>query len=176
MVCTLGERQLPGLGNILGRLAESCRSRGLNCYVSEQYGEAAPAAGVLIPTAVSGGSLEGRLRGAVRQFGAERTAIWLNRGMEDFTLPAPSGSGRPLDLEELEALREKYRASCFFSDALCARYFTYMEGMEGHFVLFDDLASLQKKLNLAGQLGIRTVFLPLAELGDLTGELLRERK
>lgn len=176
VVCRLGERRLPGLGEILARLAESCHSRGLSCFVPEQYGQMAAAAGVLIPTAISGGSLERRLKGAVREFGAERVAIWLNRGMEDFTLPAPSGSGRQLGYEELESLREKYRASCFFSDALCARYFTYMDGMEGHFVLFDDLASLQKKLNLAGQLGIRTVFFPTAELGELTGELLRERK
>ena len=174
VVCRFPATPLPGLSEALGRLAEHCSRKGLGCWVSEPYGDGS-SAGVLIPTAISGGSLEGRLRDAVRRFGAERVAVWLDRSSEDFALPSPHGSGRPLSPEELEALRQRYGSACFFSDALCARYFTYMEGREGHFVLFDDLASLQKKLSLARQLGIGTVFLPAAELGELTEQLVKGR-
>lgn len=174
VVCRFDGPPRPGVGELLCRLSEHCGSRGLSCYVSEAYGTLAPQAGVLIPTAVSGGSLAGRLEMAAHRFGVGRVALWLERAGEDFLLPSPKGSGNPLDPAALEALRERHQANCFFSDELCARYFTYMEGEEGHFVLFDDLASLQKKLSLGRRLGVHTVFLPQRELGELLPQLLME--
>ena len=43
---------------------------------------------------------------------------------------------RPLTAEGLRRLREG--KSVYFSDDLCARYFTYRSGSENHYVLFDD--------------------------------------
>jgi hypothetical protein len=51
-----------------------------------------------------------------------------------------------------------------------------MAGEKGHFVLFDDAGSLRKKLSLARELGITTVFLPYEDTADLLEELLGEKK
>ncbi len=172
VVCQFLDRPAPVLMEAVGKLGELCRGRGLKFYVSEPYGAAAPSAGVMLSTALSGGSLRGRLEAAGESFGPGRLAVWIERAAEDFLLPSPSGTGAPLTVEELERRRTEQGADVFFSAELCAHYFTYMAGEKGHFVLFDDAGSIRKKLRLAEGLGIRTAFLPYETAGDLLGELL----
>lgn len=172
VVCRFHTRPSPLLEDIAGKLGEQCRGRGLSYYVTEPYGLAAPGAGVLLSTAISGGSLRGRLEEAVGRFGGERVCLWVERAAEDFLLPSPTGSGAPLTAEELEKRREEFGSSIFFSDELCAHYFTYMAGEKGHFVLFDDGGSVKKKLQIAQGLGIETAFLPFGEMEDILGELV----
>ena len=91
----------------------------------------------MIPSALSGGSLQRRLEEALERFGESRTALALEKVAEDFFLPSPTGSGQPLTEQELEALKQRLSPSIFFSGDLCARYFTYMSRENGaHFVLF----------------------------------------
>lgn len=172
VVCRFQTRPSPVLSECAVRLGEACARRDLECYVTEAYGPAASAARVLIPTALSGGSLQGRLEVAKERFGAERLAVWVERSAEDFLLPSPGGAGAPLTAEELQHRKEEYGADVFFSAELCAHYFTYMAGEKGHFVLFDDAGSIRKKLRLAGELGIQTAFLPYKETEDLLADLL----
>lgn len=172
VVCRFRERPAPVLSEAAQRLGELCRGRGLSCYVTEAYGAAAPAAGVVVSTALSGGSLQGRLEEARERFGPGRLAVWCDRAAEDFLLPSPNGAGAPLTVEELRRRREERGAEVFFSAELCAHYFTYMAGEKGHFVLFDDAGSIRKKLRLAAGLGVRTAFLPYETTADLLGELL----
>lgn len=172
VICRFQQRPVPILAEAVGKLGELCRGRGLALFVSEPYGAAAPTAGVLISTALSGGSLQGRLEAAGESFGPGRLAVWVERTAEDFLLPSPSGTGAPLTVEELERRRSEHGADVFFSPELCAHYFTYMAGEKGHFVLFDDAGSIRKKLGLAERLGVRTALLPFETTGDLLGELL----
>ncbi|BDF67110.1 hypothetical protein CE91St43_10820 [Oscillospiraceae bacterium] len=176
VVCRFEGRPLPLLGEIAGKLGELCGERGMECFVSEPYGAAAPAAKVLIPTALSGGSLQSRLEEAQGRFGPGRVALWVDRSAEDFLLPSPGGAGAPLTVEELARRREEQAATIFFSDELCAHYFTYMAGEKAHFVLFDDAGSVGKKLHIAHRLGITTAFLPHETMSDLLPELLGEKK
>ena len=164
VVCRFLGRPAPVLSEAVGKLGELCRSRGLKFYVSEPYGSAAPSAGVLISTALSGGSLQGRLEAAGESFGAGRLALWIERTAEDFLLPSPNGTGAPLTVEELERRREEHGADVFFSGELCAHYFTYMAGPKAHFVLFDTPRSIQEKLALAKRLGLCAVLLPQPEV------------
>ena len=70
---------------------------------------------------------------------------------------------------ELEEKLEQLHPSVFFSHELCARYFTYMSRESGaHFVLFDDGATLRRKLEAAQSLSIRTVLAPWQEIADVT--------
>lgn len=161
----------PVLTDVCQRLDRACRDRGWPFYVTEGYGGACQA-GVVIPTAISGGSLRERLEAALARFGYGRLAVWVDRVAEDFPLPSLTGRGTPLDPKALAELRREKGGSVFFSPELCAHYFTYMAGEEGHFVLFDDTASLKKKLRTARELGIHTAFLPVGELGDSLEELL----
>lgn len=144
-----------GLWQLTHALGESLARVGLSLYVPERYAGAAPGAKVLLSSALSGGSLELRLREGLERYGPERTVLALERMAEDFDLPSPSGCGTPLSPEALDRLRRRTGASVFWSGELCARYFTYAEGQRVHFVLFDDGACLRQKLELAHRLGIR---------------------
>lgn len=148
-----------------------CR-RGWAMYVPECYGEAIPNAHVMVPSALSGGSLELRLREVGERFGRGRVTLALQRAAEDFLLPAPRGSGTALTREELGRRMERLRPAVFFSRELCARYFTYMT-QEGrpHFVLFDDADTLRQKLTVARQVGISTFLAAWPEVEDAVGAL-----
>ena len=99
-----------------------------------------------------------------------RGQLDLERMRLDFTLPHTMNVRRPLTAEELRRLREG--KSVYFSDDLCARYFTYRSGNDNHYVLFDDAQSLRKKAALAENMGIREAFFMLPEVSDIAGELL----
>jgi len=166
------EGRLPPLEQLAARLDELFAQRGWTLFVPEAYGLCAPKALVLIPSALSGGSLEERLREAGERFGRDRLALALQRSAEDFSLPAPTGCGRPLSQQELESLCIRLRPSVFFSHELCARYFTYMTRENGaHFVLFDDPDTLRRKVEVARSLGIHTFLAPWAEVSDCAEQL-----
>ena len=74
--------------------------------------------------------------------------------------------------EELSALREKCGAAVFFSEELCANYFSYTAQGRAHFVLFDTAETLRCKLRLGRERGIETAFLMYPEVSDLLPELL----
>lgn len=171
VVCRFLGKPRPVLHQIILRLGELCAKRGLGFYVTEPYGGTAQGK-VLISTALSGGTLRTRLEEAARQYGGDRVALWMERVAEDFLLPSPSGAGAPLTREELERRREEQGSSVFFSPELCARYFTYMAGETGHFVLFDDAGSMSRKIVLARQVGITTAFLPYTATADWLKEIL----
>ena len=166
------ESRLPPLEYVAGKLDEQFARRGWTLYVTERYAPHAPHARVMIPSALSGGSLQRRLEEALERFGESRTVLALERRAEDFTLPSPTGSGQPLTDRELEELRQRLSPSVFFSSELCARYFTYM-GREGtgHFVLFDDGDTLRRKTEVARRLGIRTFLAPWAEVAPYAAQL-----
>ena len=146
------EDRLPFLSRLGAMLAQS----GRRLYVPERF--AVPEASVLICTALSGGT--------------QRVALDCQRLAMDFVLPCRSGEGTPLTPEELSARRERCGAAVFFSEELCARYFTYRTGCENHYVLFDDAQTLRKKAALAENRGIREGFFMLPEVADIAGELL----
>lgn len=171
--CAFEGRPFPVLQRAVAELGESLARRGWPLYVPESYGGASDTARVLIPTGISGGSLEQRLTEAAGRFGPERTVLLLERVAEDFFLPSPTGQGVPLSREALRQKREEHGGSVFFSHELCARYFTYMSGENGaHFVLFDDAGSMQKKCQAAVRLGIGEAFLPYDQAEDLLPALL----
>lgn len=89
----------------------------------------------------------------------------------DFTLPAANGTGRELTPEAFSALAEAYRPRSFFSEALCAHYFTYQDKKGTHFVLYDDAVSIRRKLALAARMGIDSAFMFYPHVRDLVGEL-----
>lgn len=151
---------------LLRTLAKRCNQ---NFQLLVPQGCSVPGATILINTAVSGGSLSQHLREAIVQY--PNAALDLQRLMMDFTLPAPTGEGRPLSLEELTTLRKRLGPSVFFSPELCARYFTYMQGGQAHFVLYDDAETMQQKMKLAKEMGYRMALVMYPEVSDLMGQL-----
>lgn len=163
----------PLLGRITTGLGVQLARRGWPLYVTEGYAGFSDYARVIIPSALSGGSLKQRLSEAAERFGAGRVALGIQRTAEDFTLPAPKGSGTPLSREELSLRIRQRGASVFFSDELCAHYFTYMSRQDGaHFVLFDNAASIRKKIQTARELGLCACLLAWSEVNDLLEQIL----
>ena len=154
---------------LAGALDEVLARRNIELYVPEYWGQYTKKSRVLIGSALSGGSLTCRLQEAAERFGGpERVALRLERSAEDFFLPAPQGSGKPLTGQELSELMGRLKPAVFFSDELCARYFTYMTGEGGaHFVLFDDGDTVRKKLQVARRLGVHRAVARLEQVEDL---------
>lgn len=153
----------------LRRLCDRLTRNGRGLYVPESYGCEVERAGVLICTAISGGTLRQRLEEAKERFGS-RIALDLQRLRMDFPLPCPKGEGSALDRDTLCAFLEE-KPAVFFSEDLCAKYFTRPCECELRFVLYDDAQTLRKKLHLAGSMGIGTAFLMYPESEDILPEL-----
>lgn len=155
-------------------LEERLRRRKQTLYLPETYARDIPAASVLIGTALSGGNYPERLREAAAQYGGfHRLALDAERLRMDFLLPCPSGMGTPLSAEAFQVLLEEKHPAVFFSPDLCARYFTYTQEGDLHFVLFDDAGTLREKLRLGAELGIPAAFLSWPEVADLAAELFQ---
>lgn len=174
VICDFEGSPIPLLERILTQLEESLERRGLTLHVPEAYGTCTKKAGVMISSAVSGGSLRQRLEEAGERFGGmERITLAVERVAEDFFLPSPTGSGRSLSREELQRLLDERAPSIFFSDELCARYFTFRTKEGGaHFVLYDDALSIRKKLHLARQLGVGRAVAAYPDIEDLLPRLM----
>ena len=173
VVCNFEGRPIPLLAQAVAQLGDLLDKRGWPLYVTESYGGASDKARVLIPSALSGGSLRQRLEEAVARYGAGRVALAVERVAEDFFLPSPTGQGVPLSREELRQQLTERSPTVFFSAELCAHYFTYMSKQNGaHFILFDDAGSIRKKLQIAAGLGISTALLAYPEVDDLLPQLL----
>lgn len=152
-------------------LCRELRNSNRRLFVPERAGEAVEDATVLLCTAISGGTLEHRLRDAVSRFSAQRIALDAQRVQMDFLLPSPSGEGRPIDKKTLSAILREHSSKTFFSEALCARYFTYTQNGRTHFLLFDDAQTMHKKLSAAEKLGITTAFVMYPEVEDILVKL-----
>lgn len=156
---------------ILQALAAALQRAGLPLVVPESYAAVVPDhVQILVSSAISGGSVNERLEAVARAWPG-RVWLELRRLMMDFSLPCPSGEGKPLRQEEVEALRQAHPGLSFFSSELGCHYFTYQEAEHAHFVLFDTVRSLQYKLDLARGLGIRHGILLYPEAADLLPEL-----
>lgn len=148
------------------RLSEQM-GRQLGLLVPEAY--ASDGGTVLVNTAVSGGSLLEHLQSSMGRYG--RSALDLQRLSMDFILPALSGRGRPMPLEELQSLLKAEAPAVFFSQDLCARYFTYTRDGKTHFIIYDDAETLNRKLRIGSSLGYQTALVMYPEVSDLLEKL-----
>ena len=71
---------------------------------------------------------------------------------------------------------EREHPAIFFSQDLCARYFTYSRGSESHFVLFDDAGTLSRKIRAGQELGIPFGLLQFPEVEDLLPQLFPRKR
>lgn len=161
---------LPKLAEILDR---NCAAQGWTLYVPESYAPHAPRARVLIPSVLTRGTLERRLREAQERYGKERPALAVEWVREDFPLPA-CGRGEAVSQEKLEGMLRRLEPAVFFDRGLCAHYFTYMAGPQAHFVLFDTPRSLREKLETAKRLGVSAALLPGPEVEPYLKEIFGE--
>ena len=170
IVCDFEGMPTECLGKLVEILDRNCAAQGWGLYVPESYAPRAPQARVLIPSALTHGTLERRLGEAAERYGAGRTALAVEWVREDFLLPA-RGRGEPLSREALEGQMERLEPAVFFDRGLCAHYYTYMRGPQAHFVLFDTHKSVRAKLDTAQRLGLAAALLPQPEVEEHLEEI-----
>lgn len=171
VVCDFDGAPRGCLGRLVELLDHNCAARGWTLYVPEPFAPFAPCARVLVPSAVTGGSLERRLRQAAARYGPGRTALAVEWVREDFLLPA-AGRGRALGREELEGQIRRLEPAVFLDRGLCAHYYTYLDRGQAHFVLFDTPRSVREKLAAAERAGACAALLPGPEAGERLEEIL----
>jgi hypothetical protein len=133
---------------------------GMTVYVPEAFAQAAPSAVILISSAVTGGSCAESYRNTVLKYSPERLALVYEPICMDFIMPSPSGKDDYITQNQLDSLIAREHAVSYFSQELCAYYFTYRDsGSKSHFVLYDDENSMLKKLGLARDCGFKQAFL-----------------
>ena len=93
ILCDFEGHPLQVLAQAVRTLGELTKKRGWPLYVTEAYAPFSDFAIALIPSALSGGSLQQRLQEAVERFGAARVALAVERVAEDFFLPSPPRTG-----------------------------------------------------------------------------------
>lgn len=122
---------------------------GPRLLVPEFWQQVLTQAGLLIPAALSGGTLAQRLEEAAM---AAPGRCWLR--LEPmrmvFSLPCPTGCGQGLSQAELRAkLAGKHS---FYSEALCCRYAYDLDG-QASMILYDTEETLEQKLHMARAAG-----------------------
>ncbi len=152
------ERDLPGIHGLLRDLDTLLQAEGLTLFVPFCQAAQVSNAVLVTETALSGGSLEGFMGGLLQQYPG-RIAATLRPVSADYRLPAETSEGTNLPAQDRQALQQRHGAQAFFSHELCAKYFTYMdEKGDGHFVLFDDLSTLEAKYARLSALAVSPVF------------------
>jgi hypothetical protein len=136
LVCDFEQPVRPMLEAFIKECAGMFQSRGYVVYTPERYAHCHGYTRVLVPTALTSGSLPNRLR------------------------QSTGGGGNPLPPETISMILARRGGASFFSGELGARYFTYKDTEERtHFVVYDDPGTFRYKIELALQMGIREGFM-----------------
>jgi len=159
------------LSQLLSVLDQQCEKEGWSLYVTEACAAQAPAARVMIPSAVTNGTLERRLRIAKERYGPTRPVLAVEWLREDLPLPSDR-RGDAISQLTLENQLRRLEPAIFFDRGLCAHYYTYRgQNGQAHFVLFDTPRSIRAKLSLARQAGLPAVLLAEPELEHRWNEI-----
>jgi len=168
-VAVLADFEAPVSNRALAILS-ALDARDLPLIVPQSYAAALPRAYVLVDSAISGGDLKAYLTEQIACW-PNRVCLSLRRLRMRFSIPCSISEGEALSEQALAVLTAERQS--FFSRELGCRYITCRDGDGFSFVLFDDAASLQYKLQTAEALGIRNAVALYPELRDLLPELSR---
>jgi hypothetical protein len=166
------EKPSPVLSEFTGLLGAELAAAGLGFALPLGWHQVCPTAQLLVPSALSGGTLRGRLAELSQRFGSERLILQLQRSRAVFSIPSPNGQGIPVDEAALIQRKRAMNPRVFFSPHLCAQYVTWQEDGVPKLLLFDDAHSLRAKRALAGELGIPACVAAYPEVKELLPQLL----
>ncbi len=138
------------------RFCEILQRRGIRCVVAEPFWKDGCGAGMLLSTALSGGTLRQRLEEAASR--CREIYLDLERTRRVFPLPCSQGTGDPIGPEELDRLTPEAE-SRFFSPELQCKILVLRSDAAVRFVLYDDTETIRSKADLAAELGITRGFL-----------------
>lgn len=117
---------------------------GSRLVVPEVWRNILPQAGLLISSAISGGTLQERFEEAAR-LSPRRCWLLLEPLQMEFPLPCPTGVGYSADIPEASPV--------FFSQPLCCQYTHFIRSGTGFMLLWDTEETLHQKMSLAKACG-----------------------
>ncbi len=168
------DRHLPLLGQVIAGLSPLLAKRGWPLYVPEPYGRYSATAKVLIPTALSRRLPPGAASGgrpAVRRGTGSPGGGAVRRGLFS---PLPQWTGHPPHPGRAPTAHPGAGTRhLFLQRAVRSLLHLYDRQNGAHFILFDDAASIRKKLHTARSLDIADALLLYPEVSDLLTEILR---
>lgn len=126
------------------KLLELAEQYGPRLLVPEVWSRILPRCGVLISSALSGGTFLQRVEDAVRCY-PRRCWLLVEPMSMEFPLPCPSGTGTAVPMEPFQRQ--------FFSEDLCCQYTHFLRNQQGVMVLWDTAESLSRKMELAKAAG-----------------------
>lgn len=160
-------RPTPPLLAFAGLLGELCHGHGLSLYLPDGYAGASPDSRIVIPAQNFSGTYSSRLSMFAARYGPDRLALRLERRASDFALPSrqsrPGLRPAPPDGPPPER--------AFYSEYHEANYMTYQDAGRVHLVMWDDLNSIRRKLDVAAGLGISRAFLYYPDCVDIISQL-----
>ena len=131
---------------------------GPRLLVPEVWSQLLPRAGVLISSALSGGTFAQRVADAAECY-PRRCWLLLEPMAMEFSLPCPTGTGTPVP--------RPTEGNSFFSEALCCQYSHFVRNQQGFMLLWDTEHSLRQKMALAKQAGFLGYAVPPQALDSL---------
>ena len=136
-------------GPRLLELAERCGPRLL---VPEVWSRILPRCGVLVSSAISGGTIGERFQEAAAAY-PRRCWLLMEPMAMEFPLPCPTGTGNQITITNYD--------KHFFSEGLCCEYTHFIRNQQGFLVLWDTAQTLYRKMELAKAAGFLGVVSPL---------------
>lgn len=152
-------------------LCRQLARQGIACYGPLSL-SAAPGCSLLVPSAISGGSFQQMLEDYCRRFPPNRLALEVVRVCAQYEMPSQDPDGQSLSARQFRQIQQQHSPSSFFSQQLCAKYFTYRTEGQTHFVLYDDLSSTLRKLSIACRQGFAAAFVLYRDFGPACQTLL----
>ena len=126
------------------RLLALAAQYGPRLLVREVWCRVLPRCGILISSALCGGTFVQRVEEAARAY-PHRCWLLVEPMAEEFPLPCPSGSGNRITIIDYD--------KPFCSDALCCQYTHFLRDQQGVMVLWDTEATICRKMELAKAAG-----------------------
>ncbi len=161
--------------SLIKQLDTMMHKQNLRLYLPECYHSYSKSANIIISSAISGGSLQQRLTSAKQTYGSNRITLSIERCAEAFSLPTLKGKSTSLSRLELQKRIQTTSPSIFYSNELCANYFTYLNQYgSAHFILYDDAKSIHRKFSLAKNLNITECFMLYPQVDDILIDILNE--
>ena len=161
------DAQGPAAEELVSSLSPLLDQWNIPYYVPIKLASLAPNACYLLPSTLYEGSFDDMLEQYCRRYPVHRLALDVVRQCRRFSMPARNHQGESLSAQEFFRLQREYEPVSFFSQELCARYFTYRQGQETYFVLYDDPSTVSSKLNRARRMGLGAAFVLYRDFGPL---------
>ncbi len=137
------------------KLDKLCEKQKIPLFVPFSYAKSVSYANLVFDMTISAGNMKNILEYAILEHGKDRISAQISYNI--FRFEIPSDEKRPLTLDILPDLTGQ---NIFFSENLMLNYYTTMISKEKcHFTAFDDMNTLQKKIELLTSLNINKIFI-----------------